>query len=363
MITAELKWDDDFGAACRDYDLYLKRTDDVTGQPITVASSETVQNDGTDCVPGADPIEFLTHTVTVIDVYHLVIKESVSSSDAFLHLYSFYHDIEYVVSAGSISQPADNPDALAVAAVNWCTPGTIEPYSSRGPTTDGRTKPDLAGPDGVTNTTSPPLFACIGFSGTSAAAPHITGAAALVRQRLPCYTPAQLQAYLEASAVDLGDPGKDNTFGSGRLLLGDPPLDSDGDGMGDGCDADDDDDSLGMGDAFGLFFRDEVEAFLARPEDPDGLDPLDACADTATPDDEDDDKLGADFDDSQSVDGSDLFLFAERFGTEKDVPPPVGKQPYIERFDIYPTDTSLHKIDGSDLFVLATYFGMSCGGP
>ncbi len=360
VIGAELKWDDDFGAACRDYDLYLKRTDDVTGEPITVASSETVQNDGTDCVPGADPIESLTHTVTVADTYHLVIKESAASSDAFVHLYSFFHDIEYMVPAGSISQPADNPDALAVAAVNWCTPNTIEPYSSRGPTTDNRTKPDLAGPDGVSNTTYPPLFACTGFSGTSAAAPHITGAAALVRQLLPCYTPAQLQAYLEASAVDLGDPGKDNTFGSGRLLLGDPPLDSDGDGMGDGCDPDDDDDSLGLGDAFGLFFRDEVEAFLVRAEDPDGLDPLDACADTATANDEDDDKSGYDFDDNQSVDGSDVSLFAERFGTEKDVPAPVGKQPYIERFDIYPTDTSLHKIDGSDVSVLGSYFGLSC---
>ncbi len=125
-------------------------------------------------------------------------------------------------------------------------------------------------------------------------------------------------------------------------------------------DVDADNDSLGLGDAFGLFFRDEVEAFLVRPADPDGLDPLDACADTPTPDDEADDKLAVDFDDSQSIDGSDLFLFSERFGTVKDVSPPIGKQPYIERFDIYPTDTSLNKIDGSDLFVLASYFGLSC---
>ncbi len=70
--------------------------------------------------------------------------------------------------------------------------------------------------------------------------------------------------------------------------------------------------------------------------------------------------MGPDWDDSQDVDGSDLFLFAERFGTEQGIPPPIGKQPYIQRFDIYPTDTSLHKIDGSDLFVLASYFGNSC---
>ena len=72
------------------------------------------------------------------------------------------------------------------------------------------------------------------------------------------------------------------------------------------------------------------------------------------------DAAGTDFDDSQDVDGSDVFLFAERFGTELGDVPPVGKKPYIQRFDIYPTAASLHSIDGSDVFVLATYFGDSC---
>jgi hypothetical protein len=38
----------------------------------------------------------------------------------------------------------------------------------------------------------------------------------------------------------------------------------------------------------------------------------------------------------------------------------VGRLSYRGRFDIYPTDLSLHKIDGSDLFVPASYFGKSC---
>ncbi len=129
--------------------------------------------------------------------------------------------------------------------------------------------------------------------------------------------------------------------------------DSDGDGVVNLCDPDDDDDSQGLGDPFGLFFRDGVEVFL-------GTLPLVACAATPATDDEDPDALGPDWDDSQDIDGSDLFLFAERFGTEFGVPPPIGKQPYIQRFDIYPTAASLNKIDGSDLFVLASYFGDSC---
>ena len=129
-------------------------------------------------------------------------------------------------------------------------------------------------------------------------------------------------------------------------------LDTDGchDSPGDDFDGD----SLGLGDPFGLFFRDEVEVFM-------GTLPGFACAATPDIDDEDPDATGTDWDDSQDVDGSDVFLFAQRFGTEPGEPPPLPpKLPYSQRFDIYPTAASLNKIDGSDVFVLATYFGTSC---
>ncbi len=119
------------------------------------------------------------------------------------------------------------------------------------------------------------------------------------------------------------------------------------------CIGDSDGDSLGLGDPFGLFLRDCVEGFI-------GTLPTVACAATSTIDDEDPDALGPDWDDDQDVDGSDLFLFAERFGSEMGLPPPIGKKAYLQRFDIYPTQASLNKIDGSDLFVLASYFGDSC---
>ncbi len=318
VIGAELKWDDPFDAACRDYNLYLKRTDD-SGAPITVASSENIQNDGTACVPGADPIESLIHTVTVADIYHLVIQKSVANSDAFLHLYSFFHDLEYVVSANSLGQPADNPGALAVGAVYWNTPNSIESFSSRGPTSDGRIKPDLSAPDGVSSATYGSFF------GTSAAAPHITGAAALVRQRLPCYTPAQLQADLEASVVDLGAPGKDNTFGSGRVALGSPPLDTDADGLGDDCDLDDDNDG----------FFDVAEAFTAT-------DPLVACLSNGWP---------PDPNDSGTVEISDVFFVASRFAATN------GQADYSPRAEISSQDGTVG-ID--DLFAFSSRFSQTC---
>ncbi len=159
------------------------------------------------------------------------------------------------------------------------------------------------------------------------------------------------------------DPDSDGWMDISDNCPDDPNLvqtDTDGDGQGNVCDPDDDNDSRGLGDAFGLFFRDEVEAFLASFADPNGTDPLNDCPDTATVDDENDDKLPPDFDDSKDVGGSDVIRFAARFGTVEGTPPPVGVQPYSRRFDIYPKGASRFKIDGSDVIVLSTYFGISC---
>ena len=80
-VAAELKRDDPVGASCRDYDLYLKRTDDNTGLPMTVAASKNRQNDG-GCVPGANPVEQLATTVSVTDIYHLTIQKHAAPTNA-----------------------------------------------------------------------------------------------------------------------------------------------------------------------------------------------------------------------------------------------------------------------------------------
>ncbi len=131
------------------------------------------------------------------------------------HLYSYYHNLQYQTASGSYTIPADSPNAIAVGAVDYSTPTTLESFSSRGPTQDGRIKPDLVAPDGVSTAT----YGASAFHGTSASAPHTAGAAALVQDRYPSYTPAQIQSFLEGRAVGLGTAGKDNLYGSGRLDL------------------------------------------------------------------------------------------------------------------------------------------------
>ena len=59
---------------------------------------------------------------------------------------------------------------------------------------------------------------CLGLRGigTSAAAPHVAGVAALVRQAKPAAGVAELRTILRLAAVDLGVVGFDSLFGFGR---------------------------------------------------------------------------------------------------------------------------------------------------
>jgi subtilisin family serine protease len=83
--------------------------------------------------------------------------------------------------------------------------------------------PGLIKPDVVTYTNSVMTTNLNGgyslFSGTSAATPQLAGAMALLLDVQPAAQPRHIAAALELSAVDLGDPGKDNLFGSGKIQV------------------------------------------------------------------------------------------------------------------------------------------------
>lgn len=128
--------------------------------------------------------------------------------------------LQFFKSAGSLTEPGSSSNTIAVGAICW-KDDALQAYSSRGPTIDGRTKPDISAPTNVSGLAAGMFRSCGagGFGGTSAATPHVAGVAALVKERFPRSTPAQLQSYLERNAVDLGPPGKDNGTGSGKLVL------------------------------------------------------------------------------------------------------------------------------------------------
>ena len=102
----------------------------------------------------------------------------------------------------------------------------IADFSSRGPTADGRVKPDLCMP-GVDIVAARAAGTQMGTpqtntyytmaSGTSMATPHATGASALLLQAQPTLKPADVKALLMQTAKDLGLDA--NTEGTGRAQV------------------------------------------------------------------------------------------------------------------------------------------------
>jgi subtilisin family serine protease len=174
--------------------------------------------------PGQYPVEGFLYTFDDTDTYFLSIEnyEGEARGDVTVDLFVNGAEIhpDYTVPEYSLSSPSDARGAIAVGAVHWAD-DILEFYSSQGPTADGRLKPDLAAPSVVDSAS----YQDEAFNGTSAAAPHVSGAAALVRQAFPNFTPADIATFFEERSLDLGPAGPDNIYGVGRLNLGAAPDD------------------------------------------------------------------------------------------------------------------------------------------
>jgi len=107
----------------------------------------------------------------------------------------------------SITDPGNAPSAITVGATHRCDPHGfgVSYFSSRGPTGDGRAKPDLVAP-GEKVVSTVPGNREEAMDGTSMAAPHVSGAAVLLLARHPelAGRPAEIKRILRATAIDLG---------------------------------------------------------------------------------------------------------------------------------------------------------------
>lgn len=107
----------------------------------------------------------------------------------------------------SITDPGNAENVITVGSTHRFMPHTygVSYFSSRGPTGDGRTKPDLVAPGERIDSCAPGnTFETL--DGTSMAAPHVSGAAALLiaRHRELIGQPKRVKEILRKSATDLG---------------------------------------------------------------------------------------------------------------------------------------------------------------
>ena len=210
-IAVFLTWDE-WPRARTDYDLSLFY--DVNSDGQFDAETELVTASTNRQSGRQPPTESIEYMVSMAGRYAVAVSGPLGAAGRAVRIFSFDHDLTPAVAAGSVVAPATAPDVIAVGAIDVTAyaSGTIESFSSQGPTSDGRVKPDLVAPDGVQTITGR-------FFGTSAAAPFVAGAAALLLSREPQLSPSELRARLLGQTGDVGPAGPDTVFGAGRLLL------------------------------------------------------------------------------------------------------------------------------------------------
>ena len=251
-------WNDPFGASSNNYDMYLVQQS--TGK--VVASSVDVQNGR------RDPVEVIDYVNRGAADRFLIVVQNVRGAAQPRNLNIFTLQPEcatggplilaaprherhnYNTATRSVPAQSDaggspvsvvsvgaicSASAASAGAFSAAVPDescldishrTAEFFSSRGPTLDGRTKPDVAAIDGVSISGAGSFPAP--FFGTSAASPHLGGIAALVLQSAPCLlnrtantigadsARATLRNLILANADALSATKPDNVFGAGR---------------------------------------------------------------------------------------------------------------------------------------------------
>lgn len=140
---------------------------------------------------------------------------------------AYNNGIVPVVAAGNsgpkkytIGSPGAAANAITVGSM--ADPGEkgffISSFSSRGPTADGRIKPDLVAPGhNITSCGKSSSTSYVTMSGTSMATPFTAGIVALMIDANPSISPSSVKSILKSKTIDWGPSGADIDFGSGRL--------------------------------------------------------------------------------------------------------------------------------------------------
>ncbi len=256
-VALFLTWDDAFGASGNNYDMFLVQQS--TGR--VVASSTDVQGGR------QDPVEFISFANRgAADTFRVVIQNVRDAAQVRrLNLFAVrpscapggpevlappqHERLNFNTASRSVPAQSDaggSPVSVvsvgAICSASAAAAGrsstnescldtsnsTIEFFSSRGPTLDGRVKPDVSAIDGV-SVTGAGSFGNV-FFGTSASVAHLGGVSALLLQSAPCLLSrsvggttaadaarGRLRGLILDTAVALSPARPNNTFGAGRV--------------------------------------------------------------------------------------------------------------------------------------------------
>ncbi len=210
-----------------DLDIYL--TDDF-GNTLFGFNRNNLHN---------DPLEVMPFTVTQNTQSNILIVRAAGTQNVFFKYVVFQGNMvinEYQSGTSTVVGHANAEGAMAVGAVLYSntpefgnTP-SVASFSSRGGTpVNGtvRVKPEFCAPNGVNTTVNlggPNIEsdAFPNFFGTSAAAPHAAGVAALLKSAQAKFeshnsTPLEIKNMMSNTAIDMGAPGVDKESGAGFI--------------------------------------------------------------------------------------------------------------------------------------------------
>lgn len=196
-IDIDINWND-WANGNENYDAYLVNE---TGGVLAV--SDTVQ-DGS-----RPPIEKLS-IYTSQNVYLQIGNVGANGTEEFHVFFRGSSSPERATRSHTVTVPGTGRNIVTVGAAYY-RDNELEPFSSRGPTVDGRIKPDVVAPDAVTTSEKD------SFYGTSASTPYTAGVAALMLGADETLTPSEVKSRLESSAVPLRGTEPNNQTGYGLV--------------------------------------------------------------------------------------------------------------------------------------------------
>jgi uncharacterized repeat protein (TIGR01451 family) len=241
QVTFSFQWDSPSASvgpgvpgSPNDLDIYLLNS--AANQVIAASKDGNAGNDA------VEVLQFTNSSSSPLNANIMIVKFSGLNPGLIKYVYFGSMTInQFATQSSTLFGHANAAGAEAVGAAWYketpefgISPPLLEPYSSSGgtpilfdksgnPTNDPRAqKPEIVAPDGANTTFFYPgddveSDGHPNFFGTSAAAPHAAGVAALLLDADPTLTPGDVYGLLEGTAIDMGVAGFDNNSGFGLI--------------------------------------------------------------------------------------------------------------------------------------------------